>query len=202
MSTSTNKKKKLSLTYRFITRFGKHLDEDKYGDISIFKVLGYAIRLTFRFIILKYCLFSVLLISLNDRIIRPFLWRKLGAKVGKKVTIGYNVMVDIGNTHMVTVEDYVTITDKCLLICHKRDLSNITVGVDYRELPHLKLPIVLKKGSYLGMGTTVMPGVTIGEGAMIGACSVVTKDIPAWTIAVGNPAKVVKKIPQVEHQNN
>ncbi|UJH91318.1 hypothetical protein LZ575_00495 [Antarcticibacterium sp. 1MA-6-2] len=39
-----------------------------------------------------------------------------------------------------------------------------------------------------------MPGVTIGEGAIIGAGSLVIKDIPAWTIAVGNPAKVVKEL--------
>ena len=40
-----------------------------------------------------------------------------------------------------------------------------------------------------------MPGVTVGEGAIVGAGSLVTKDIPAWTIATGRPARVVKKIP-------
>jgi acetyltransferase-like isoleucine patch superfamily enzyme len=44
------------------------------------------------------------------------------------------------------------------------------------------------------MGSTIMPGVTIGEGAIIGAGSLVTKDVPAWTIAVGNPAMVVKEL--------
>ena len=39
-----------------------------------------------------------------------------------------------------------------------------------------------------------MPGVTIGDGAIVGAGSLVTKDIPAWTIAIGRPAKVVKQI--------
>jgi len=41
-----------------------------------------------------------------------------------------------------------------------------------------------------------MPGVTIGEGAIVGAGSLVTKDIPAWTIAAGRPAKVIKEIPK------
>jgi acetyltransferase-like isoleucine patch superfamily enzyme len=41
-----------------------------------------------------------------------------------------------------------------------------------------------------------MPGVTIGDGAIIGAGSIVTRDIPAWTIATGRPAKVVKEIPE------
>ena len=46
------------------------------------------------------------------------------------------------------------------------------------------------------METFVMPGVTIGEGAIVGAGSLVTRDIPAWTIAAGRPAKVVKHIPE------
>lgn len=44
------------------------------------------------------------------------------------------------------------------------------------------------------MGAIIMPGVTIGEGAIIGAGAVVTHNIPAWTIAVGSPAKVIKEL--------
>jgi len=54
----------------------------------------------------------------------------------------------------------------------------------------------LKKGCLIGQRTMVMPGVTIGEGAIVGAYSLVTKDIPAWTIALGRPAKVIKQIPE------
>ena len=46
------------------------------------------------------------------------------------------------------------------------------------------------------MGTIVMPGVTIGEGAVIAAGSVVSRDIPPYTIAAGSPAKVVKELPK------
>ena len=47
----------------------------------------------------------------------------------------------------------------------------------------------------IGMESLIMPGVTIGDGAIIGAYSLITKDIPAWTIATGRPAKVVKQVP-------
>lgn len=50
----------------------------------------------------------------------------------------------------------------------------------------------------IGMESLIMPGVTIGDGAIVGAYSLVTKDIPAWTIATGRPAKVVKEIPERE----
>jgi acetyltransferase-like isoleucine patch superfamily enzyme len=41
---------------------------------------------------------------------------------------------------------------------------------------------------------TILPGVTIGEGAVIGSCALVTKDVPAWTIATGVPARVVREV--------
>ena len=44
------------------------------------------------------------------------------------------------------------------------------------------------------MGSIIMPGVTVGEGAIIGARSVVTHDVPAWTIVAGSPAKVIKEL--------
>jgi acetyltransferase-like isoleucine patch superfamily enzyme len=56
----------------------------------------------------------------------------------------------------------------------------------------------LKKGCMIGMESLIMPGATIGEGAIFGAYSLVTKDIPEWTIASGRPAKVIKQI----HERN
>lgn len=67
-------------------------------------------------------------------------------------------------------------------------------GMDSSLLPFLYGPVKLCKGSQIGMGAIIMPGVTIGEGAIIGAGAVVTHNIPAWTIAVGSPAKVIKEL--------
>ena len=53
--------------------------------------------------------------------------------------------------------------------------------------------VILKDGCDIGVGTIILPGVTIGEGAIIGAGAVVTKNIPDYTVAVGNPAKVIRK---------
>jgi acetyltransferase-like isoleucine patch superfamily enzyme len=54
-------------------------------------------------------------------------------------------------------------------------------------------PVVIGNGSWLGHGSIVLPGVTIGEHVVIGANSVVTRDIPSFSVAVGSPAKVVRK---------
>ena len=77
-------------------------------------------------------------------------------------------------------------------------MSNYRHGDDINKQPYIIAPIHICKGVHVGMGTIIMPGVTIGEGAIIGAGSLVTKDIPAWTVAVGQPAKVVKQIPPLE----
>ncbi|WP_325051010.1 acyltransferase [Legionella adelaidensis] len=55
-------------------------------------------------------------------------------------------------------------------------------------------PITLKKGCWIGANAIILPGVSIGENAVVGAGSVVTKNIPAYCVAVGSPAKVIKKI--------
>lgn len=57
-----------------------------------------------------------------------------------------------------------------------------------------KGPIVIGKNVWLGDKVTILPGVTIGDGVVVGANSVVTKDIPAYSVACGNPAKVVKTL--------
>ena len=61
-------------------------------------------------------------------------------------------------------------------------------------MPYKTGEIHIGGGCSTGTGTLIMPGVSIGEGAIIGAGSLVTHNIPAWSIAVGRPAKVVKSI--------
>jgi acetyltransferase-like isoleucine patch superfamily enzyme len=58
-------------------------------------------------------------------------------------------------------------------------------------------PIMISSNAWIGMNCIILKGVTIGEGAIVGAGSVVTKDVPAWTIVGGNPARVIKEIPDV-----
>ena len=121
-------------------------------------------------------------------------WKKCGAHITGKVNIGYDVYFDASNAQYITIEEGVWIASRCLILCHKRDMSNYGVGDDYNKLPYIHKEVVLKKGCTIGMGSVIMPGVTIGEGSIIGVGSVVVKDIPDWSIAVGNPAKVVKQL--------
>ena len=122
-------------------------------------------------------------------------WTKCGAQIEGKIDIGAYVYFDAGVAEHIHIGEGVWIASRCIILCHKRDLRNFYKGDWMGEMPYLIRDTHICRYARIGMGSIIMPGVTIGEGAVIGAGSVVTKDIPAWTIAVGNPARVIKEIP-------
>lgn len=126
--------------------------------------------------------------------IRPWLWKVTGVHIKGRVLISYDVYYDVNSAKYITIENGAIISPRVSLLCHRRDLSNYRVDDNINDFPYVFGEVVLKKGCQLGIGSIIMPGVTIGEGAVIGSGAVVTKDIPDWCIAVGVPAKVVKQI--------
>lgn len=191
------KQKKLSFTFRLLRAFGFNYSEEEYGDVSLWRVIKQFFT-NIRRKRLANMMDWAILEPFNPRKLRPSIMRKMGCKVGKGCFIGDNVRIDLGHADMITLEDGVSIAGGSRLLCHQRDFSNYYVGDDYNKLGYVIKPIVLKKGCLIGMESFVLPGVTIGEGAIVGAGSLVTKDVPAWTVATGRPAKVVKQIPHRE----
>lgn len=183
-----------SLTFKILR--GMHLisDEDKHGNISLLGAIGYTFKTVWKLILYKYCYSSFILEPLNFRKIRASCWRKIGCKIGCNVRIGHSVVLDYGNAELIEIGDNVSITDGCILLCHRKNISSYKKGMNSADLPFIHAPIRLENGVNLGKGTIVMPGVTIGEGSVIGAGAVVTKNIPAWCVAAGVPAKVIKEL--------
>lgn len=106
------------------------------------------------------------------------------------VNIGKNVVVMPGCLMMsaggITIEDGAMIAANVQLISNNHDLYE-------RQVITCK-PIHIGKKAWIGAGATILPGVTIGDNAVVGAASVVTKDVSADTIVAGNPAKFIKRI--------
>jgi len=101
------------------------------------------------------------------------------------------------------IADHVFIMDSNLhpISAKKRfeDAVNFSKGIFpdvYRGIPNA--PVIIENSVWIGVNSIILKGVTIGEGAIVGAGSVVTKDVPAWTIVGGNPAKIIREIPENE----
>lgn len=111
---------------------------------------------------------------------------------GKPVTIGEDCFIQQCCTFFgrcgITLGNGVFIGPKCNLITINHDVDPENRSATYGR------PIVIEDKVWLGINVTVLPGVRIGYGSIVGTNSVVTKDVPPMTIVAGSPAKVIKKI--------
>jgi acetyltransferase-like isoleucine patch superfamily enzyme len=110
-----------------------------------------------------------------------------GAKIGKRCKISSHTFICEG----VTIEDEVFVGHNVTFI---NDLVPRATadGKLQTEADWKCIPTLVKKGASIGSSVTILCGVTIGEGALIGAGSVVTKDVPAGATVAGNPARIMK----------
>jgi len=125
----------------------------------------------------------------NNVFIRP----PLNVFYPENVTIEENVSINSGTT--ILAHDKVSIGSYTMIATN---VSIITVNHDYSKIGkeaqrcHKTAPVNIGKNVWIGANAIILPGVTIEEGAVIGAGSVVSDNIPAYTIAVGIPAKPIK----------
>ena len=108
--------------------------------------------------------------------------------IENKVVVGDRVTVKCG----VQLWDGVTLEDD-VFVGPNATFTNDRVPRS-RNASATLLPTLVKKGASIGANATILPGLTIGEGAMVGAGAVVTKDVPPRTLVVGNPARVVRSL--------
>ncbi len=113
-----------------------------------------------------------------------------GAKVGKKCKISSHTFVCEG----VTIEDNVFIGHNVTFINDPYPRATKTDGELKTDEDWKVEPTLVRKGASIGSGSTILSKVTIGENAIVGAGSVVTRDVPANTIVVGAPAKVLRHL--------
>ncbi|MEI7946285.1 MAG: WcaF family extracellular polysaccharide biosynthesis acetyltransferase [bacterium] len=134
---------------------------------------------------------------------RRFLLRLFGAKIGKGVNIlpsckvwqPWNLTmgdhsclsedVVCYSVDRITIGAQVVVSQGAFLCCASHDISSPIMELIYK-------PIVIGPQAWVAARAFIGPGVTVGEGAVVGACSVVTKDVDHWTVVAGNPAKFIK----------
>ena len=104
--------------------------------------------------------------------------------IGKRAVVMNGCLMMSAGT--ITIEDDARIAANVQLISNNHDPYN-------RDIITCR-PVRICKGAWIGAGSTVLPGVTVGKYAIVGAASVVTKDVPDYTVAVENPARVIKHL--------
>ncbi|MDR6878654.1 acyltransferase [Bacillus sp. 3255] len=109
---------------------------------------------------------------------------KMGMKVGGNCAIQPGVVFDYSHCWLIKIGNNVTIAPQAYLLAHDASTKSI---INYTKLGS----ITIEDNVFIGARALIMPGVTIGKNSIIGAGSIVTKSIPADSVAVGNPAKVV-----------
>ena len=135
-----------------------------------------------------------------DRILKELFGERLGEGsflappvqmvCADKVKIGKNVFIN--SNFLAMARGGITIEDDVQIGANVQALSNNHDPYERQIL--LCKPVLIKIGAWIGAGATILPGVEIGEHAIVGAASVVTHDVPNYAVVAGNPAKVIKML--------
>lgn len=123
---------------------------------------------------------------------RVAIHRRRGVEVGRRVFIGTEVFIDDAVPSSVTIEDDVTVIAQTTILGHTYYPPHF-YGLLGDESTREGKRTTIRRGAYLGLRATVLAGVTVGEYAIVGAGSLVTADVPPYTMVVGVPAKVVRE---------
>lgn len=107
--------------------------------------------------------------------------RFTGTQIGKHVALGFETTLDILYPHMIDIQDDVVIGYDSVILCHGYMRDFYQVG-----------PVNILAGAAIGARCTILPGVTIGAGAVVGAMSLVNRDIPAGEFWAGVPARCIR----------
>lgn len=115
----------------------------------------------------------------------------------------------IGAKESVTIDECVIISDDVVIMDNNNHPTDPAMRMEMSQSGTFSgelwgwknadsKPVHIEKNVWIGRSSTILKGVTVGEGAIVGACSVVTKDVPKYAVVAGNPAKVVKYLKSPE----
>lgn len=156
-------------------------------DVRVFKVgkknslcswhrIRNPLRVTFNFIVISI---ARILPSLT---LKRALLRLTGMNIGKDVSIGLYAMFDIFFPELITLGDNSVLGYNCTILCHEFLVDEYRIG-----------EVVIGRNVMVGANTTVLPGVTVGDGAVVSACSLVNKDVEAGDSVGGVPIQKIRR---------
>lgn len=111
------------------------------------------------------------------------IWAPWNVEMGAYVAIDNNVY--LYSVNKIKIGTKVAISEDAFICTASHDIA-------YANRPLITAPVIIHDGVWIGARATILPGVIIGEGAVVAANAVVTKNVPPWAVVAGNPAKIVK----------
>jgi len=124
--------------------------------------------------------------------LRLWLYRQMGVRIGRDVFVGLESYLDCQFPELITIEDEVTVSVRVTVVVHDdaRRLDRVEPGAGDGTVA----PVYLRRGCYLGAGCLILPGVTVGERAVVAAGAVVTRDVEPDTVVAGVPARPIGRV--------
>lgn len=135
--------------------------------------------------------------------LRCFALRRIGVRLGRDIYIGEGLTLaaDFGKEKNLIIVDRVAFAPNVQLILSAHP-NNSRLKKYLKEYPFIDEQGMIRIGHdvWIGMGAIIMPGIKIGNFAIIGSGAVVTKDVPANTVVVGNPARILRVMDKIEEK--
>jgi acetyltransferase-like isoleucine patch superfamily enzyme len=117
--------------------------------------------------------------------------RAKGVKIGNQVYLAYDVNIDAAYPQLVEIEDYARIGIGAIILAHSRPAD-----AWMKHLGEQVAPVKIRRHASLYAGAIVMPGVTVGEYAIVREGAVVTEDVPPCAMVAGAPARIIEQLPR------
>lgn len=147
-----------------------------------------------RLTLLKQKLLNMVARITLHRELRIWLYRQMGVNIGKGCVVEMFCYLDDQFPELIFFDDHSGPSRHVIIICHDDVVAKTdSDSPEFGKRKGFVAPVRLKSHSGIGTASIILPGVTVHEGAAIGAGAVVTKDVPPFSLAVGIPAKVVKR---------
>lgn len=159
-------------------------------DYSRYKTVGEDVRISDQAVIVRPELVEIG----NHVAIDMWVYLSTQAVLGNYIHIAPSVSIIGGAAALLIMEDFTNIGSGGRIVCATDDfmqgLISPVVPIEHRTI--INKPVTFKRYATLGVNCTVLPGITLGEGCIVGAGSVVTRDTEPWTVYAGSPAKPIK----------